>query len=300
MHPLRCAALALSLIVGVAAPLSGWAQSALVTILEGRATLVRQSAKFALVEGVGLLDTDIVETAAATFVQIELADGVRLGLGENTRLMLAPALRGHGEARIYVLQGWLKVTQPGDKPVALEILTPRVVLAPLAGACVSFCDATQFAAFVETGAARVGERAGGAAPLALKGGEFVIARAAERLAGAGRPAPEFLEKMPRPFRDPLPARAGRFKDNPVPPRPQGDVSYDDVAAWLRTEPAIRLPLLDRWRGRLKDKAFRAGVIANLVHHPEWRPVVFPPPPPKPPPPRIEPAASAASAPRATN
>ena len=79
MHPLRCAALALSLIVGVAAPLSGWAQSALVTILEGRATLVRQSAKFALVEGVGLLDTDIVETAAATFVQIELADGVRLG-----------------------------------------------------------------------------------------------------------------------------------------------------------------------------------------------------------------------------
>lgn len=258
-----------------------WAQPAILTILEGSATLVRQSSKFGLVEGARLQPTDIVDTGATSFAQIELKDGVRLGLGASTRVMLAPAGRGLGDARVYLLQGWLKVTQPGANPAAGQVITPRITASAFVGASVMLTDPAQFAVFVEGGALHSAEREGAETPLALKSGDFASSPAGEKLAQARRPSAEFLDKMPRQFRDPLPARAQLYKDKDIQPRPQGEVGYDAVAGWLQAEPAIRLPLLDRWRGRLKDQAFRAGVIANFSRHPEWRPVVFPPPPPKP-------------------
>jgi len=100
--------------------------------------------------------------------------------------------------------------------------------------------------------------------------------------------------MPRLFRDALPARAAKFRDRPVTPRALGDVSYDDVAAWLQAEEAIRIPMIDNWRVRLSDKSFHAAVLANLARHPEWRVLVLPPP--KKPVPRPLPAPKAAPAP----
>jgi hypothetical protein len=64
--------------------------TSVVGIVEGGATLIRQTTRFALAEGVALNDQDIIETAPGAFAQIELPGGVLVGVGESTRLMLRP------------------------------------------------------------------------------------------------------------------------------------------------------------------------------------------------------------------
>jgi FecR protein len=282
-----------------------WAQ-ALVGILEGRATLLRPEGQFELAEGAQLRDADIVETAAASFAQIELADGLRVALGENTRLMLTPAhAAGHGAApRLHLLQGWMKLTPLPDKPAAGEYMTSRAMLGALSGVCVVSVDANGFALFVESGSVALTERAPGAVARPLKAGEFVTGRGSAPVQGAARPTPEFVSGLPKLFRDALPARAARFRDRPVAPRALGAVAYENVAAWLQAEEALRVPLVNSWRAHLADPAFRAAVLANLARHPEWTPLVVPPKKPKPrpaPPAFVPPPAPAApsAAPRAS-
>ena len=272
-HLFACA----GLLVGLHA--TALCQVAVVGILEGRATLLRPAGKFELAEGVTLREADIVETAAASFTQIELADGVRVALGENSRLMLSPP--GAAAARARLLTGWMKLTPGVDKAQPGDFLTPRAVLGALAGTCVVNSDAAQFALFVETGSVNVAERPGGAAPRSGRAGEFIAARQGAALASAARPAPDFVERMPRLFRDALPARAARFRDKPVAPRALGDVSYDDIAPWLQAEAAIRAPLVGAWRVRLADRSFKEAVLVNLQRHPEWRALVIPPKKPEP-------------------
>ena len=125
------------------------------------------------------------------------------------------------------------------------------------------------------GVLHMAERGSGA-PRPAKAGDFFAGRAGATLALAPRPMPEFLERLPRPFRDALPARAAKFRDRPTTARALGDVSYGEVAPWLVADDAARAPLHDAWRVRLKDKAFRDAVLAHVAQHPEWRPIVLPP------------------------
>ncbi len=273
------------------------AQGAVIGILEGRATLLRPAGKFELAEGALLSAADIVETAAAGFVQIEFADGVRLALGEGSRLMLASAPPASGSpARARLLQGWMKLAPGTDKPIAGDFLTPLGAIGSLAGTCVIHAESKQLELFVEAGTIALSERGGAARQ--FKAGEFLAGSGSAALATSARLAPDFVQRMPRLFRDALPARAERFRDRPVAPRPLGDVSYDDVSAWLQAEEAVRVPLIDAWRVRLGDKDFHAAVLANLARHPEWRVLVLPPPkkPVVRPLPAPRPAQAAASAP----
>lgn len=268
-----------TLLLAVAACLhiAAHAQLALVGILEGRATLLRPAGKFELAEGVVLSAADIVETAPAGFVQIEFADGVRLALGEGSRLMLAGAGAAStaNPARARLLQGWMKLTPGSDKPIAGDFLTPLGAIGSLAGACVIHAEPNQFELFLEGGTIALTERGGAARQ--FKAGEYLAGHGSSALAASTRLAPDFVQRMPRLFRDALPARTAKFRDRPTTPRALGDVSYDDVAAWLQAEEAIRVPLIDSWRVRLSDTSFHAAVLANLARHPEWRVLVLPPP-----------------------
>jgi hypothetical protein len=274
--PSRFKALRLPWRAGVVALLLGVhgaasAQVALVGILEGRATLLRTSGKLELAEGVVLREADMIETAPAGFMQIEFSDGVRIALGENSRLMLSPpgtALRSR------LLQGWMKLTAGPAKPLPGEFATPRLNIGALAGSAVVSADAAQYALFVESATLTLSERGSAARP--AKAGDFLAGRAGAVLAPAARPTPEFLERLPRQFRDALPARAAKFRDKPTTGRALGEVSYDEIAPWLLADDAARAPLHDAWRPRLSDKAFREAVIAHVAVHPEWRPIVLPP------------------------
>ena len=45
-----------------------------------------------------------------------------------------------------------------------------------------------------------------------------------------------------------------------------------------TPPAVhadRRQFIERWRVKAREGAFRSALVANLTHHPEWDPILFP-------------------------
>lgn len=264
---------ALLWVAGLLASSLACAQSAsVVGILEGSATLVRQTTRYALAEGMVLNEQDIIETAPAAFAQIELPGGVLVGLGESTRLMVRPRLaKGRAAIPLYLLQGWLKTSSPA----AFGYASPAFDITAQAATAVVHVAGAQYEVFLESGSARLAAREGPQGVLQLAGGDFVQRREGAMPMVARRAAPEFLAKVPRQFRDRLPARGEQLARRNVLAKPLGEIAYDDVSPWLRTEPAVRLPLLPLWRARASDLTFRAGAKADLAQHPEWEPYADP-------------------------
>lgn len=266
------------------------APEALIGILQGQAVLVRESTRYALVEGAALSAGDIVETAKGAFMQIEFTDGVLVGVGEASRLILRPRLTPSRKAvspRLYQLEGWTKLRLPAAPQVEFGLWTPSLELDGKSGSAVVRVQGSSWAVFAETGSVRVLQRDGAKDTLALRRGEFVSWRE-----GGGKPvksaqlSSDFVQQLPRDFRDALPARSELYAKRNVPLQSLGPVSYEDVSAWLHTEPKIRLALSRQWRGRAADRDFRSAAAANLSAHMEWERVLFPERflPKKPPPP----------------
>jgi hypothetical protein len=81
--------------------------------------------------------------------------------------------------------------------------------------------------------------------------------------------------LPRPFLETIPSRLSRFKDRETAPKRADEISYADVETWLKASRNVRRPLVQRWRSRATDPAFRDALIANLKDHREWDPILFP-------------------------
>ena len=282
---------------------AAWAAApALVTILQGDATLVRQTNRYALAEGVALADGDIVETAADAFMQIEFDDGSIVGITEKGRLLLKPQITApkttSAPPSFYLLEGWIKLAAAPKAPAELDFLTPAFEVVSPGATIVARVRPKAYELFVESGTARLFAHSSASG---LKGNDFVsqAANADKPTIGANLGG-EFLQKLPRQFRDQLPARAALFTGRIVAPRPIGPIDYADVSAWLHAEPGIRLALSKQWRPRAADRAFRAEVATNVAAHMEWDRVLNPKKYlPKPIPPRPKPAATArASTPNA--
>jgi hypothetical protein len=252
---------------------------ALVGILQGSAVLVRQTTRYALAEGVALGEGDIVETPAGAFVQIEFDDGAIVALGESSRAILKPRLSGLktvGSPRLYLLEGWLKISLKSDMQVEFDVLAPPLELAAKGGAVVMRVQPKSYAVFAERGSASLVPREGARAVVALKSGDFVAhAPISDKPTLSARLDPEFTQQLPRPFRDPLPARAALFAKHAVVPQALGQVAYADVTTWLHSEPGVRIALSKQWRSRASDRAFRAELVANLSAHMEWERVLYP-------------------------
>jgi hypothetical protein len=256
----------------LASSLAGAESTSVVGIVEGGATLIRQTTRYTLAEGVQLNEQDIVETAPGAFVQIELPGGALVGVGESTRLILKPRVaKGMTAPPLYLLQGWLKTTANG----AFGYASPAFEIGTQAASTVVHTVGGQYEVFLESGSAKLTSRDGARTVLQLAGGDFAQRREGTTPTVARRAAPEFLAKVPRQFRDRLPARGERFARRNVAPKAVGDIAYTDVSAWLRTEPAVRLPLLPLWRARASDPNFRAAAKADLALHPEWEPYADP-------------------------
>ncbi|HKW84494.1 MAG TPA: hypothetical protein VJN68_12155 [Burkholderiaceae bacterium] len=250
----------------------------LVSILQGDATLVRQTTRYVLAEGVALADGDIVETAADAFMQIEFEDGTLIGIAEKGRLILKPQITAprtaSAAARFYLLEGWIKLTTLSKAPAEFAFLAPAFELvSPGATIVTRVRPAKGYELFVESGNARLVARAGVSG---LKGNDFVsqAANADKPTIGANLGG-EFLQLLPRPFRDRLPARAALFTGRIVAPKPVGPIEYADVRAWLHAEPGVRMALSRQWRPRAADRAFRAELVTNLAAHTEWERVLYP-------------------------
>lgn len=251
---------------------------ALLTILDGEATVLRDSHKLALGEGVALQADDIVELGPqARLLRLEFPDGLSLDLGPGGRALLAPKLAGErARARLYLLTGWAKLSAP--KGVAAALLSPALDLDTRGGTVVLALTPQGSQVFAEDGELQL--RRPGAAAQTLKSGELLSlpADGAKPVLSAG-PPPSFGQAMPRAFMDSLPMRAALFQGKEVAPKRIGAIAYADAQPWIDAEPALRRAYLPRWRGLARDAEFRRGLVAGLKAHPEWQPVLFPPPPP---------------------
>ena len=255
------------------------AAQATVTLMEGPATVVRGTTRYALAEGVKLQPGDIIEVGDKGITQVEFADGAALAMSPGTRLLAVSAPRGKAAAGdYYMTQGAFKLSGIKQAASTFRFVTPVFTVQPVDGTAVVAVGSGEGAVFVEGGEARVTEPAPkgkGAATVTLKTGEFYSRKAEGKSAVTSRPSQAFIGALPRIFLDPLPSRMARYKEREVQPKRVDDVSYAEVETWLKAPPDIRRPMVARFRPRVSDPAFRAALVTNLKFHPEWDPILFP-------------------------
>lgn len=251
----------------------------LLTILEGDALIVRGAGRVRAAEGVRLHHGDIVETGTNTFAQIEFADQSVLELGAGSRIMVGGPARIKAERTLYALAGWFKLTNARKDPAARgwEFRSPLIEFGLLPPVVVVQIKPAEVMLFAERGEIKLTERQAGAAPgqVSVKATHFYRRSAGARGVTAPSAPAAFVAEMPKSFRDSLPLRAGRFKDREVSPKSAPDFVYADVEAWLKSETPFRRQFIERWRAKAREGAFRSALVANLSHHPEWDPILFP-------------------------
>lgn len=261
---------------------------AIVTILDGKAQLLRGESRMSFDEGTRLVSQDVLETAAdARLLRIEFSDGLAINLGPSTRVLIDPQFYGERGrfARLYLLSGWAKVkasttTAPakGAATAVPLLASPAIDLIESSGAAVLLVNEPAVSLFVESGQAKVRERlagkpAGAVGP--LRNGQFLQRGAQGRSSVAARPAPSFVDQMPRSFLDTLPDRAAIFRDRAPAPKVTAPIGYADAKDWLGVEPTLRRPSMKRWRPLVRDSEFRKALVADMPAHPEWDRVLFP-------------------------
>jgi hypothetical protein len=271
-------------------------EPAYVTVLDGPARVLRSASKAPAAQGMALSSGDIIESDASTrWVRVEFDGGAVVDIGPSSRLLLLPPRAGAAEPKggkpaVYALAGWIKLTAPTaatDKAAApagravsaaveAALQTPALELRTRGAGVAQIGEAQSFV-FAETGPSTVmTRRVSKAQPLTLEPGQFASFASGE-LTRHPRPTPEWLAGVPIAFKDRLPSQ--RMRNNAAEAggvlRSAEPVTYPDVQAWLRAEPAVRSALMDRWRIRAGDPAFRAALIQNMRSHPEWDRVLFP-------------------------
>lgn len=261
------------------APWCAWSAdlSGTITILESDAFIYRGASRLHAQEGVRLESGDIVETAASGFMQLELADLSVVQFGPATRAMInASTGRQKPERWLFVMNGWCKVT--GSKGSAadgagLELRTRLFTMRPNTGVVVFSETPADTTLFVERGEAKLTEDQASGVP--LKSGDYYRRKAGARGVVNAGSNEAFVAAMPRVFRDSLPLRLDQYRNQVVQPKAAPDFTYADVEPWLKAEPWLRRPLVQRWRVKARNPAFRAALVAGLASHPEWDPILFP-------------------------
>jgi hypothetical protein len=94
----------------------------------------------------------------------------------------------------------------------------------------------------------------------LKVDEFVASQQGKPLVRLPRAPKDFVSALPRQFLDALPSRRERLKNRVIEPKKERDVTYDDVAPWLRSSSKIRQGqgFVKRYTPRISDPAFPQG------------------------------------------
>jgi hypothetical protein len=251
---------------------------AVVTLLEGEATIIRGTARYALAEGVRLAAGDIIEVGDKGLAVIEFPDATALSLGPRARLLAMTLPRGKPGGDFYVVQGALKHAQPKAATTTYRYVSALATFTPVQGTITALFLPSEAAMFLESGEALVIEPAprGVTAPsVRLRTNDFYSRKVDQKGLLAQRPPAAFIAALPRLFLDPLPSRMARYKDRELNPRPLGEVSYAEVETWLKGPPEIRRSFFTRFLPRVQDPAFRAALVANVRYHMEWDRTLFP-------------------------
>ncbi|TAK99222.1 MAG: hypothetical protein EPO09_01480 [Aquabacterium sp.] len=260
-------------------------RAATITILDGQASLIHAAARMAAAEGVAIEAEDILETApGASLLRLELDGGATLDLGPATRVMVRPPLGGagaNGAAPVaYVLEGWAKLTVASTSQSGKAVMASALMdVTALERDLVLHVKGAEAELFAESGKVQtlVASKTGAPAPTNVDKGAFLARRADGAVGVTPRPAPAFIQAVPRAFMDTLPSRLAMFKGKDIKLNPAGRMTYEDTQAWLNAEPRMRTLFLTRWKPLAQDEAFRRSLVGQMAQHPEWHKVLFPAP-----------------------
>ncbi len=258
-----------------------------VTLLDGKPRLLRGTTWFALVEGVRIRDSDVIDVPDKALMQLETADGSALSLigpGSLYSVAMSPGdAKQRPSAEFWLTRGWLKLDSKASA-TRLRIRSAQGSIQPSGAAAVLRLTGDSLDVFVETGVARVLEPGKPeSAGIDVKAGGFVSRGAGKPFASAERAPSAFVAALPRDFMDALPLRAARYA-NARDPVPEREATYAEVQTWLSGP--YRVSFMKRFEPKLADPAFKAAVEANSKATPEWVTVAKPAPPP--PPAKVEP------------
>jgi len=226
---------------------------------------------------------DIIESSEGAFVQLEFANGAIVALGPASGLYIFQyaAGEGHGEQAaaldLVILNGWLKGESGAGKRL-YRYRSPLLAVTTTGGTVVLRSNPNASDIFVETGAASIGEvnQSGNSGQtISVKVGQFVSRQKGAGITTLPRPSPNFLEAMPRPFRDTLPSRLAHFAGKSVEPKGEHPVSYGEIQHWLTMPSAWRRGLAERLAPRLSDPDFRKQIELHVNEYPEWGPILHP-------------------------
>jgi len=281
-HLQRIVLLAAALWIGLAdakAPVSSL--SGVVSIADGGPfTIIRQSAIYTGSKGVTLLSGDIVETGPAAFLVVGLTGGSLLGIGPSSQVYILPRT---DIPTLVVLKGWVKTDVRGSAASAAFRLTgTRLGIQSQHAVMLMHADEGHDAIFDEQGSATLLLRDDAATRTdkPTQPNQFFVREDREPVTMQQRPAPDFVARMPVPFRDALPAQIEGQVKKPADAKRVRDVAYADIQPWLTMPRDWRAGFIQRFRGRLKDPVFFAAMDAHLNQFPEWVLILHPPPPPE--------------------
>ncbi|HEY2401976.1 MAG TPA: hypothetical protein VGI23_16600 [Steroidobacteraceae bacterium] len=247
-----------------------------VTILEGKAIVIHSLSQFDAAEGVRLLPGDIIRTQAKSLMRIEYPDECSLEAGPETQLQLfhpADKKRGNRPA-LYLMQGWLKLGCKSGTAAAFTMKDLDVV--GISRVLVIRADGDSRAIFAEQGTARViKHRSGDSGSVALNPGDFLDVEPDVTSDVQPRPTAQFMEALPRAYRDTLPSRYSVYVTRVVEPQNPRSFGYADVEPWLNAEPVVRRQFVRLWLRKVNDPAFRAPLDRDLAKHPEWDRILHP-------------------------
>ncbi|MFT5532211.1 MAG: hypothetical protein ACI8WM_000665 [Burkholderiaceae bacterium] len=222
------------------------------------------------------LDSGDLLASAETGVQIT-------GLGD-TVIALGPASRIAYERRatsleLALLEGWLKVQIKGADQIT-TIQTARLRVRVSSGTLIVHAGASSDEVFVENGTQTVAEldrKRGVQREITLEREQFAARSGDEPLKAGGRPGRQFIDEMPRTFRDVL-VPVVPAKNAKVALKKEHAVRYDEIGPWLESPIVLQQSLVRRFVPRLKDPAFRQSLDTALGQSSQWKPILHPPPP----------------------
>jgi hypothetical protein len=255
----------------------------IVTVLDGKARILRGTTWYKLAEGGAVRDGDVIDAPETAQFQIELSDGGAVSvIGPGALYVASYAARDAKQtaaAEFMLTRGWFKFT---TKPstTRLRIRTSLGTVAATNATAVARVTPDVMEVFVESGVSKLTEAGKPGIDNAgdVRDGGFAARAAGRSFVISGRAPSQFVAALPRDFMDPLPTRAAKFKSGPIELSVDREATYVDAQAWLAGP--YRSAFVKRFEPKLTDPSFRAAA-ANSKSAPEWAipPVAATPVPP---------------------
>lgn len=257
-------------------------EAGVVTLTEGPPLkLIRGTSVFMIGEGTRLSPGDIVECADLGLAQLELEGGTIVALHGDSRLFLyslASGRRSRSNApELVLLRGWLKAeTKAGEG--AYRFHTPLLTASTRDGTLLIHATSESVDVFLEAGSVSIEENGSGRRPSHTvdgKPGQYFSLTAGKEIISLPRPPTPFVAAVPISFQDTLPPRRLALRAKPTEPKPDHDVSYAEIAGWLKIDRRWRRGFIRQFTPRLRDASFRHALAAGLKDHPEWDRILNP-------------------------